>query len=184
MEERTHEPPEQPTPAPTNGAPTDDPAAALHWAAVAIGLAEAREQQGNPLTDDDRAAYDSYQAAAHGHGFTNVQVRDYLNNALRPASDPMSEQPTPTPPEPSHVRRVLDAIADELERPSNRRRLLTEVGLRRAFNTAVEAKLNSVPTEIGDQAADQAAEMLPDSGPVITHGAYARLLREVAGGLS
>jgi hypothetical protein len=69
----------------TTGTPTDDPAAALHWAAAAIGLAEARAQQGHPLTDDERVTYDRYQAAAHGHGFTEQQVRDYLNDTLRPA---------------------------------------------------------------------------------------------------
>lgn len=65
-------------PAPDDGTPTNDPAAALHWAAVAIGLAEARTEQGNPLTDDERTEYDRYQDAARAHGFTEQQVRDYL----------------------------------------------------------------------------------------------------------
>lgn len=69
---------EQPTTAPGDGTPTNDPAAALHWAAVAMGLAEAREQQGNPLTDDERADYARYQDAAHAHGFTEEQVREHL----------------------------------------------------------------------------------------------------------
>lgn len=64
---------------------SDDQQNALHWAAVAIGLAEARTEQGNPLTDDERVHYDRYQANAADHGFTEEQVRDYLNNALRPA---------------------------------------------------------------------------------------------------
>ncbi|GHH30135.1 hypothetical protein [Streptomyces rubradiris] len=67
-----------------DGTPTRDHAAALHWAAVALGLAEARAQQGNPLTDDERTAFDRYQAAAHGHGFSNEQIRCYLDT-LRPA---------------------------------------------------------------------------------------------------
>lgn len=45
--------PQPPTPTPDDGTPTNDPAAALHWAAVAIGLAEAREQQGHFLTADE-----------------------------------------------------------------------------------------------------------------------------------
>lgn len=67
----------------TTGSPVDDPAAALHWAAVAIGLAEAREQQGSPLTDDERVNFDRYQSAARAHGFTDRQVRDYLSTLPR-----------------------------------------------------------------------------------------------------
>lgn len=58
---------------------------AVHWAAVAIGLAEARTEQGNPLTDDERGHFDRYQQNAYDHGFTTEQVRDYLDNTLRPA---------------------------------------------------------------------------------------------------
>jgi hypothetical protein len=75
---------QQPTPE-SDGTPTNDPAAALHWAAAAIGLAEARTQQGNPLTDTERTAFDRYQAAAHHHGYTDAQIRCYLDNELRPA---------------------------------------------------------------------------------------------------
>ena len=85
MEQRTHTPTQQPTPTPNDGTPTNDPAAALHWAAVALGLAEAREQQGNPLTDEERGHFNDYQAAAHKHGFTDEQIRCYLDNELRPA---------------------------------------------------------------------------------------------------
>ena len=67
----------------TTGSPIDDPGAALHWAAVAIGLAEAREQQGNPLTDEERVNFDRYQDAARSHGFTEQQVRDYLSTLPR-----------------------------------------------------------------------------------------------------
>lgn len=76
---------QQHTPTQDDGTPTNDPAAALHWAAVAIGLAEARTEQGHPLTDTERAAYDRYQDAAHSHGFTEAQVREYLNGTIRPA---------------------------------------------------------------------------------------------------
>ena len=76
---------EQPTPTPDDGTPTNDPAAALHWAAVALGLAETRTAQGNPLTDQERTTYDRYQAAAHAHGFTFADIRDYLDTQLSPA---------------------------------------------------------------------------------------------------
>ncbi|MFF6781410.1 hypothetical protein [Streptomyces sp. NPDC012510] len=85
MPERTDQPASQPTPTPDDGTPTNDPTAALHWAAVAIGLAEARTQQGNPLNDTERAAFDRYQNAAHAHGHTDEQIRCYLNSELRPA---------------------------------------------------------------------------------------------------
>lgn len=58
-----------------DGTPDNDPAAALHWAAVAMGLAEAREQQGHSLTPDERVTYDRYQAAAHRHGYTAEDIR-------------------------------------------------------------------------------------------------------------
>jgi len=75
----------QPTPTPDDGTPTNDPAAALYWAAAAIGLAEARTEQGHPLTETERAAFDRYQDAARAHGFNDAQVRDYLDGTLRAA---------------------------------------------------------------------------------------------------
>ncbi|MFB6955484.1 hypothetical protein ACFCYB_00250 [Streptomyces sp. NPDC056309] len=98
----------------------------------------------------------------------------------------MDRKATPAPPEPpgsphgepSHVRSVLDVMAHELERLSNRRRLLTEVGLRRAFTAAI----GTVPTEVADEVGDRVTALLPDTGPVITHGGYATLLREIAQG--
>lgn len=83
--DRNDHPPEQPSPAPSDGTPTNDPAAALKWAAMSLGLAEARTQQGNPLTDDERAVHDRYQEAARSHGFTDEQIRHYLDTELRPA---------------------------------------------------------------------------------------------------
>lgn len=58
--------------------PTSDPAAALHWAAVAIGLRESREQRGYPLNADEQAAFDRYQDAARAHGFTGEEIRSRL----------------------------------------------------------------------------------------------------------
>ncbi|MFD4968930.1 hypothetical protein [Streptomyces sp. NPDC058424] len=73
---------------------------------------------------------------------------------------------------------MLDVMADELERLSNRRRLLTEVGLHRAFTAAI----GTVPTEVAFEVGDHVTALLPDTGPVITHGGYATLLREIAQG--
>ncbi|MFK0140686.1 hypothetical protein [Streptomyces murinus] len=84
--ERTDQQPQQPSPTPSDGTPTNDPAAAIHWAAAALGLAQARTDQGNPLTDSDRTAFDRYQAAAHAHGITDEQILDYLNTNLHPAA--------------------------------------------------------------------------------------------------
>ncbi|MFJ4624255.1 hypothetical protein [Streptomyces sp. NPDC088812] len=75
---------QQTTPTPNDGTPTTDPAAALHWAAVAHGLAETRTLQGNPLTADERVDYDRYQNAAHAHGFTDEQIRDHMQTLGRP----------------------------------------------------------------------------------------------------
>ncbi|MEU1071898.1 MULTISPECIES: hypothetical protein [unclassified Streptomyces] len=57
---------------------TDAQTDALHWAAVAIGLKEARERQGHPLTATEQACFDGYQANAHGHGLSDAEIRDYL----------------------------------------------------------------------------------------------------------
>ena len=67
----------------TGGTPVSASNSALHWAGVAMGLAEARTEQGNPLTDDERATYDGYQSAARAHGFTEQQVRDYAATLAR-----------------------------------------------------------------------------------------------------
>ncbi|MFF9002638.1 hypothetical protein ACF1GW_35555 [Streptomyces achromogenes] len=84
MPDRTQPQQAQPSPAPDDGTPTRDAAVALHWAAAVLSLAEARIEQGNPLTDDERTAFDRYQAAAHHHGFTDEQIRCYLDSTLRP----------------------------------------------------------------------------------------------------
>lgn len=61
----------------TDGAPANDPDAALHWAAEAYNLAARREQQGRYLNVDEQANYSRFQSAARSHGFTEQQVRDY-----------------------------------------------------------------------------------------------------------
>jgi hypothetical protein len=67
MGHATDQPQDQPT-----------PAAALHWAAIAYGLAETRALQGNPLTADERVEYDRYQNAARAHGYTDEQIRAHV----------------------------------------------------------------------------------------------------------
>jgi hypothetical protein len=74
----------EPSYASSDGTPQNDPAAALHWAAVALGLAETRAEQGHPLTGDERDNYNRYQQAAHAHGFTDQQIRCYADTELRP----------------------------------------------------------------------------------------------------
>lgn len=92
------------------------------------------------------------------------------------------EQHSPLP-GPSYARTVLERIAQQLEQPGNRGRLLQEVSLRRAFNTAVALELNALPTPVADGTAERVARLLPDCGPNITQGTYAALLRQVAGGV-
>ncbi|MFJ9758311.1 hypothetical protein [Streptomyces sp. NPDC101149] len=67
-------------------------------------------------------------------------------------------------------------MADEMERISNRPRLLTEVGLRLAFTAAI----STLPEDVADRIGDQVTALLPDTGPVVTHGSYAWLLRQTA----
>jgi hypothetical protein len=73
--ERTDQQHQQPSPAPDDGTPTNDPAAALHWAAEAYNLAARREQQGNFLNADEQANFTRYQSAARSHGYTDQDVR-------------------------------------------------------------------------------------------------------------
>jgi CRP-like cAMP-binding protein len=97
-----------------------------------------------------------------------------------PIQQPQGQPSTPLP-EPSYAQQVIETIAAELERTANRRRLLTEVGLRRAFTVSVAARLHHLPTAVANEGADHVAELLPDTGPLITHGEYALHLREIAG---
>jgi hypothetical protein len=85
MPNRTDQGTQQPTPTPDDGTPTNDPAAALHWAAAAYSLAKAREQQGHYLTPDEQAAYTRYQSAARAHGYTEEQVREHAATLPGPA---------------------------------------------------------------------------------------------------
>jgi SOS response regulatory protein OraA/RecX len=68
-----------------DGTPTSDPEAALHWAAMAVGLAERRTRESRPLTADEHANYDRYLAAARSHGFTDEDISDYLVTTLYPS---------------------------------------------------------------------------------------------------
>jgi hypothetical protein len=93
---------EQPTPAPNDGTPTNDPSSALFYAAAAYGLAQDRERRGHQLTADERAAYHRYQDAAHGHGITDEKIREHAKTISRPA---VNAQPNTTPwPEGVHLR--------------------------------------------------------------------------------
>ncbi|RXS84208.1 hypothetical protein EST92_11665 [Streptomyces sp. TM32] len=56
---------------------TDERLNALHWAAVAIDLKASRERRDMPLTSDELAVHERYQANARSHGFTDADVRDY-----------------------------------------------------------------------------------------------------------
>jgi hypothetical protein len=75
-----------PSSAQNDGTPTNDPAAALHWAAVAYGLAAAREAGGRFLNADEQANYTRYQSAARSHGFTEEQVREHAATLSRPTA--------------------------------------------------------------------------------------------------
>ncbi|MGW4560088.1 hypothetical protein ACWEOV_41735 [Streptomyces sp. NPDC004365] len=91
-------------------------------------------------------------------------------------TDRPPEQHSPALPETTYTRHALTVMADEMERRTNRRRLLTEVGLRLAFNAAI----GTLPEEVAEHIGEQVTALLPDTGPVITHGSYARLLRQTA----
>lgn len=70
-------------PTPDDGTPTNNPDAALHWAAVAYNLAATREAQGQYLNNDEQKAFTRYQSAARSHGYTDGQVRQHANT-IRP----------------------------------------------------------------------------------------------------
>lgn len=82
--DRIGQPQAAPTPTPDDGTPQNDPNAALHWAAVAQGLAAAREAQGHPLTAAERVEYDRYQNAARAHGYTDGEIRAHMQSLGRP----------------------------------------------------------------------------------------------------
>lgn len=95
-------------------------------------------------------------------------------------TDHAPQQHPPGLPEPSYARQVLTRIADILEQPGNRGRLLQEVGLRRAFNEAVAVTLHELPTPVADETALRVADLLPDCSANTTHGTYAQQLRHAA----
>lgn len=61
---------------------TEDETSALHWAGVSLGLKEARERAGRPLSADELRHFEHYQAKAHNHGFTDSEIRDYMQRRL------------------------------------------------------------------------------------------------------
>lgn len=77
MTHGTSTPQAEPTPAPDDGTPTNNPAAALHWAAEAYNLAARREARGQFLGGDEQANFTRYQTAARSHGYTERDVRAY-----------------------------------------------------------------------------------------------------------
>lgn len=87
-----------------------------------------------------------------------------------------------TQPEPSPVRRFLEAMASYMERPGNCGRLLTRIGVASAFSSAAAKAANTLPKAELDETCDRVTALLPDTGPVITHGGYALLLRKIAEG--
>lgn len=56
---------------------TEERQNALYWAAFAIGVKAVRERDGVPLTSEELAIHERYQANARAHGFTDADVRDY-----------------------------------------------------------------------------------------------------------
>lgn len=95
-------------------------------------------------------------------------------------TDHFPAQHPPGLPEPSYARQVITTIAAELERTGNRRDLVTDVSLRRAFTVSVAAKLHSLPTPVADEVSTQVADLLPDPTLTITRSACVHRLRELA----
>jgi hypothetical protein len=56
---------------------------ALHWAAVALGVKEASERDGKPLSASELGHFERYQDKARDRGFTDADIRDYLTTGLR-----------------------------------------------------------------------------------------------------
>ncbi|NUS13461.1 MAG: hypothetical protein HOY69_19005 [Streptomyces sp.] len=90
------------------------------------------------------------------------------------------EQHTPPLPEPSYASAVLTTMAAELERTGNRRDILTNIALRRAYTVSIAAKLHQLPTAVADEVSQKVADLLPDPDLTATHGATADRLRELA----
>lgn len=102
--QRTETQAETPTPAPDDGTPTTNPAAALHWAAEAYNHAARREAQGRYLNTDEQTNYQRYQSAARSHGYTEQQVRVYAASLLPAQPEP------PRAPLPPQARALVARI--------------------------------------------------------------------------
>lgn len=91
-------------------------------------------------------------------------------------------QHPPGLPEPSYVSLVLTTIAAELERTRNRRDLLTDIHLRRAYTVSVAAVTGrrNLPDPVANEVSQKVAGLLPDPAAVLTHGDCATRLRQLA----
>jgi hypothetical protein len=90
------------------------------------------------------------------------------------------DQPTPPLPEPTYASVVLTTVAAELERTGNRRDLVSDIALRRAFTVSVAARLHTLPTAVADEVSKKVADLLPDPALIITRGACTLRLRQLA----
>lgn len=95
-------------------------------------------------------------------------------------TDHQVAQHPPGLPEPSYASQVLTTMASELNRTGNRRDLVTDIRLRRAYTVAVAAKLHQLPTAVADEVAVKVADLLPDPTLTITHGETVTRLRQLA----
>ena len=96
-----------------DGTPTNDPAAALHWAAVAYNLAASREGRGQFLTVDEQASFTRYQSAARLHGYTDRDVRAYAAT-LGAGGDPVAGKTTLPQPTADRVQLAIHCARDTL----------------------------------------------------------------------
>jgi hypothetical protein len=97
-------------------------------------------------------------------------------------TDHTPAQHPPGLPEPSYARRLLDAIADVMEFPSNRDRILDEPDRRRIFNLTVATivTVQDLPDPVANETSEKVARLLPPIDDGTTHSAYAQQLRQLA----
>lgn len=98
------------------------------------------------------------------------------------ATDHAPQQHPPGLPEPSYASAVLTTMAAELERTGNRRDILTNIALRRAYTVSVAAIVGrrNLPDPVANEVSQKVADLLPDPDLTATHGATADRLRELA----
>lgn len=107
---------------------------------------------------------------------------DLTRSDLVDRTDHTLKQHPPGLPEPSYVSLTLTTIADELERTGNRRDILTNIALRRAYTVSIAAIVGrrNLPTPVANEVSQKVAELLPDPDLTATHGATADRLRQLA----